>query len=49
MARKQYLFTITHFDSDADRVATPLVLANNALAAGGGRIGAAENRQTFSF
>jgi predicted peroxiredoxin len=34
-AQKKYLFTITHFDSDADRVATPLVLANNALAAGG--------------
>lgn len=32
---KQYLFTLTHFDGDADRVATPLVLANNALAAGG--------------
>lgn len=32
---KQYLFTVTHFDGDADRVATPLVLANNALAAGG--------------
>ena len=31
----KYLFTITHYDSDADRVATPLVLANNALAAGG--------------
>lgn len=35
MSKKQYLFTITHFDDDADRVATPLVLANNALAAGG--------------
>jgi predicted peroxiredoxin len=36
MASKQnkYLFTVTHFDSDADRVATPFVLANNALAAG---------------
>ncbi len=34
-ARRQYLFNITHFDGDADRVATPLVLANNALAAGG--------------
>jgi predicted peroxiredoxin len=33
---KAYLFTITHFDAgDADRVATPLVLANSALAAGG--------------
>jgi uncharacterized protein involved in oxidation of intracellular sulfur len=30
-----YLFTVTHFDGDPDRVATPLVLANNALAAGG--------------
>jgi predicted peroxiredoxin len=37
MTNKQskYLFTVTHFDSDPDRVATPLVLANNALAAGG--------------
>lgn len=33
--KKQYLFTVTHFDGDPDRVATPLVLANNALAAGG--------------
>ena len=32
---RQYLFTVTHFEGDADRVATPLVLANNALAAGG--------------
>ncbi|MFO1362239.1 MAG: DsrE family protein [Burkholderiales bacterium] len=31
----KYLFTVTHFDGDPDRVATPLVLANNALAAGG--------------
>jgi len=31
----KYLFTITHHSQDADRVATPLVLANNALAAGG--------------
>ena len=31
----KYLFTVSHFDSDPDRVATPLVLANNALAAGG--------------
>ncbi len=30
----KYLFTITHGDGDADRVATPLVLANNALALG---------------
>jgi len=36
MTTKQlkYLFTVTHFDSDPDRVATPLVLANNALAGG---------------
>ena len=33
--QKQYLFTVTHFEGDPDRVATPLVLANNALAAGG--------------
>lgn len=33
--KKQYLFTVTHFEADPDRVATPLVLANNALAAGG--------------
>lgn len=31
----KYLFTVSHFESDPDRVATPLVLANNALAAGG--------------
>ena len=31
----KYLFTVSHFDGDPDRVATPLVLANNALAAGG--------------
>jgi len=30
-----YLFTLTSFAQDADRVATPLVLANSALAAGG--------------
>ena len=30
----KYLFTVTHFHGDADRVATPFVLANNALAAG---------------
>lgn len=35
MSKRSYLFTVTHFDGDADRVATPLVLANNALAAGG--------------
>lgn len=33
--KARYLFTVTHFDGDPDRVATPLVLANNALAAGG--------------
>ena len=33
--KQRYLFTVTHFDNDPDRVATPLVLANNALAAGG--------------
>ena len=33
--QSKYLFTVTHFDGDPDRVATPLVLANNALAAGG--------------
>jgi uncharacterized protein involved in oxidation of intracellular sulfur len=33
--QNKYLFTVTHFDGDADRVATPFVLANNALAAGG--------------
>ena len=32
---RKYLFTLTHFADDPDRVATPLVLANNALAAGG--------------
>lgn len=31
----KYLFTVTTYDCDPDRVATPLVLANNALAAGG--------------
>ena len=34
MSKRSYLITVTHFD-DPDRVATPLVLANNALAAGG--------------
>ena len=29
-----YVFSITHFDNDPDRVAVPLVLANNALAMG---------------
>ncbi len=33
--QNKHLFTVTHFDGDPDRVATPLVLANNALAAGG--------------
>jgi predicted peroxiredoxin len=32
--KTKYLFTITHYDGDADRVATPFVLANNALAVG---------------
>jgi len=37
MAQQQpkYLFTVTTYDSDPDRVATPFVLANSALAAGG--------------
>jgi len=30
----KYLFTVTHYESDPDRVATPFVLANNALAVG---------------
>jgi len=30
-----FVFSITHFDSDPERVAVPLVLANNALAMGG--------------
>lgn len=34
-SQNKYLFTVTHFNGDADRVAAPLVLANNALAAGG--------------
>jgi predicted peroxiredoxin len=34
MSKRSYLFTVTCFD-DADRVATALVLANNALAADG--------------
>ena len=46
----KYLFTVTTYDSDADHVATPFVLANNALAAGGAAvIAAAQERQTFSF
>ena len=32
--KPKYLFTITTFDADPDRVATPLVLANSALACG---------------
>jgi predicted peroxiredoxin len=35
MSNSKFLFTVTHFDSDPDRIATPFVLANNALAAGG--------------
>lgn len=31
----KYLFTVTTYDPDPDRVATPFVLANNALALGG--------------
>ncbi len=33
--KKGYLISITHFRDDPDRVAVPLVLANNALAMGG--------------
>lgn len=33
-ANKGYVFCITNYDNDADRVAVPLVLANNALAMG---------------
>lgn len=32
--KTKYLFTVTHYKDDADRVAAPLVLANNALAGG---------------
>lgn len=32
--KTKYLFTVTHYGGDPDRVATPFVLANNALAAG---------------
>ncbi|HEY5602808.1 MAG TPA: DsrE family protein [Gammaproteobacteria bacterium] len=32
--KKGYVFSITHFDNDPDRVAVPLVLANSALAMG---------------
>ena len=31
----EYLFTLTSFEGDSDRVAIPLVLANTALAVGG--------------
>lgn len=31
----KYLFSVTNCDGDPDRVATPFVLANNALAVGG--------------
>lgn len=31
---ENYLFTLTEFGDDTDRVATPLVLANSALASG---------------
>ena len=31
----EYLFTLTSFEGDSDRVAIPLVLANTALAGGG--------------
>lgn len=34
MTQPRYLFTVTHFEDDPDRVATPFVLANNALALG---------------
>lgn len=33
-SKKGYVFSITNFSEDADRVAIPLVLANNALAMG---------------
>lgn len=33
-AANNYVFSITHFDDDPERVAVPLVLANNALAMG---------------
>ncbi len=35
LQQQKYLFTLTHYDGDPDRVAAPLVLANSALAAGG--------------
>ena len=31
----KYLFTVTNYDANPDRAATPFVLANSALAAGG--------------
>ena len=34
-ANKEYLFTLTSFKGDGDRIAAPLVLANTALATGG--------------
>lgn len=33
--KNRYLINVTHFDADPDRVATPFVLANSALATGG--------------
>ena len=33
--KNAYVFSITNFDQDPDRVAVPLALANNALAMGG--------------
>ena len=32
--KAKYLFTVTHYGDNADRVAAPLVLANSALASG---------------
>lgn len=32
--KSKYLFTVSHFNGDPDRVATPLVLANSVLAGG---------------
>ena len=32
---EKYLFTVTHCRDDSERLATPLALANDALAAGG--------------
>lgn len=36
VTQQRYLFAITTFDDEDDRAAVPLVLANNALAAGAG-------------